>query len=424
MLLLLWLACNGSTSTPTPPPPHPPKAEVQPSPAPAPTAPVTVWTAENISTLVPVAPTREGKVPWVLPGNPVYDEVLQALASMVEKYAGDPQNPWAVAHGFLARGKDFKLADGRPAIPHLFATYAEPRTLGALNFWGFPKKAGEILVEPHTDLLIKNMQEAGVPPDADFPHADKKISLAELYRYTLLKTFLVADKNKSSFEGPNDIPWGLQALATWAPGPELQWITADGVPMDLDYLTTFLVAVVTQESAFMFQALQNGQRFERSGQNLFNYTCGGAHLVQGASYAVARGFGGPKDRKAMEAQVILLHYRLPIELSIYESAMARAPKMRGKLLVQQMKFLGHWLETTSKLSALGFYTPDATQQKLSETAAQKLVLTVQAIRDSGALDNMETIRKADEQLYLDIVGDGGHAIRGLELALGRGTIRY
>ncbi len=419
-LLLLWLACN----EPAAPPPPPPKTQVQPSPAPAPAPPVTVWTPENIGTLVPVAPTREGKVPWVLPANPAYDEALQSLASMVEKYAGDPENPWAVAHGLLARGKDFKLADGRPAIPQLFATYAEPRSIGTLNFWGFPQKSGEIRVEPHTDLLLKNMQEAGVAPDADFPHADKKISMADLYRYTLLKTFLVADKNKSSFEGPNDIPWGLQALATWSPGPELQWVTADGIPMDLDYLTTFLVAVVTQESAFMFQALQKGERFERSGQNLFNYTCGGAHLVQGASYAVARGFGGPKDHKAMEAQVILLYYRLPIELDIYQGAMARAPKMKGKLLVQQLKFLGHWLETTSKLSALGFYSPDATQQKLTETAAQKLVLTVQAIRDAGAFDNMETIRKSDEQLYLDMVGDGSHAIRGLELALGRGVIRY
>ena len=33
-------------------------------------------------------------------------------------------------------------------------------------------------------------------------------------------------------------------------------------------------------------------------------------------------------------------------------------------------------------------------------------------------------RVENEQLYLDIVGDSSHAIRGLDLALGLGEVRY
>ena len=78
----------------------------------------------------------------------------------------------------------------------------------------------------------------------------------------------------------------------------------------------------------------------------------------------------------------------------------------------------------SKLSAMGFYSPDAAQQKLLETAAQNLVIAVRALSDAGTLDNMPKLHTQDEQLYLDIVGDSAHAIRGLELALGRGSILY
>jgi hypothetical protein len=78
----------------------------------------------------------------------------------------------------------------------------------------------------------------------------------------------------------------------------------------------------------------------------------------------------------------------------------------------------------SKLQILGFYTPDDAQLKLLEMAAQKLVVAVQALRDGGVLDGMEALRVKDEQLYLDVIGDSAHAIRGLELALGRGKVAF
>jgi hypothetical protein len=201
-------------------------------------------------------------------------------------------------------------------------------------------------------------------------------------------------------------------------------VATDGTAMDLDDLTTFAVAVLTKESAFLIDAMQRGQPFERSGQALFSYTCGGSHLLQGASYAVARGYGTPRDRKAVEVQVPLLFYRLPIELGIYDVAMKRNPKHRVRLLVQRMKFLGHFLETMGKMEAMGLYVPDEKQSQRLEGAAQNLVLTVEALKKTGTFDNMETLRQKDEQLYLDVVGDAAHALRGLRLATGAGTLAW
>jgi hypothetical protein len=429
----------GSAQAPAAPqggPAAPGNASAGPTPAPAlaPPASVTVWNVDTIDGLVPVRPAREGKVARAVTALPQHDVALQLLKDIVARHASDPDNPWAVAHGVLAEGPGFRLSGGREVLPHLFATYAEARTFTGASgkarvLPGFPASRGAIRIEPHTDLLLKNFAEVGYAPEARAKAPFGETTLADLYRATVLKTYLDPARNHSSFKDPNDVVWGLQALAQWAPAPEgtkpeLQWVASDGTPMDLDTVTNFAAAVLTQESAFLFEDFQQGRPFQRAGQNLFSYTCGGSHLLQGASYAVARGFGSEMDRKAVVAQVPLLFYRLPGELRVYDEAMKQNPKHRTRLLVQRVKFLGHWLETTSKMQAMGLFVPTDAQMKSIEGAATNLVLTLDALRQQGTFDQLPQIRAQNEQLFLDIVGDSGHAIRGLELALGRGTIAY
>ena len=408
-----------------------PEPIAPPAPPPAPTAVAgpRVWTAADIRELVPVAPARNAAVARAIPPNPAYDAALSTLGKVVESHGADPDNPWAIAHGVLARGTEFRLTDGREAVPHVFATFAEPRTAGPFTGVGFPASRGAIRIEPHTDLILKNLTEAGYSPDDTMSvsmspgAAPTPIPLADLYRWTVLKTHLVPATNHASFDGPNDLPWALQALAAWAP-PDLRWTAADGTEMALEDVATFTVAVLQKESAFLTGHMTRKERFERKGQALFSYTCGGAHLLQGASYAVARGYGGPRARAVIEEQVGLAMYRMPIELDIVDAAIQQHRQHRVRLLVQRMKVLGHWLETVSKLQAMGFFTPDEAQLHLIEGAAQNLVATVNDLEKAKVFGELGALRAKDEQLYLDVVGDAAHAVRGLELALGRGTIGY
>lgn len=401
------------------------EAPVEPERAPA--APVVVapepsaevWSVTNIRELAPARPRNHAALTVPIPPLPAYDEALLSLGRVVEKYAGNPDNAWAIAHGLLARGEEFRLTTQLSAVSTLFSVYAEPRTVGTFTLLGFPKERAGIPVEPHTDLILKNLAEVGVQPDAAFPLGDAQVTAADVYRYTLLKTYLRVAENKSSYENPNDMAWGVQALATWAPSRELRWTALDGTAMDLGMLTDFLVVVLTKESKFLFDRMAAGQEFERAGQPLFTYTCGGAHLLQGASYAVGRGYGKPENRAYVAAQGRLLLYRLPGELRLYDAAMKKVPAERERLLVQRMKFLGHWLESMSKLRILGLFTPDDMQLKTVEGAAHNLALTVAELEKLGTFGRLDTLAKEDPQLYLDVIGDASHAVRGLELALGR-----
>lgn len=418
--LLRWLGGDDAPDDDGVPRPAPPPEVVE-TPA-KPTG--VVWTLENIRELQPVVPPHDDAVSRPIPPLPEYDKVLLRLGTVVERYDGDPDNAWAIAHGILARGPEFRLTNQLGAVAQLFSVFAEPRPVGALTLVGFPAERDGVGVEPHTDLILKNLSEVGITPDQSFPMAAAQVTGADLYRYTLLKTFLRPKENKSSFKDPNDMPWGLQALVAWAPTHDMRWVATDGTPMDLNELTDFMVLVLTKESKFMFDAMRAGGKFERKGQPLFAYTCGGAHLLQGTSYAVARGFGNDENRKYVAAQGPLLLYRLPIELSIYDDAMRSHRELREKLLVQRMKFLGHWLESMAKLQILGLFSPDDMQAHTIEGAAQNLALTVMELEKLGTFDHLDALKLSDHQLFLDVLGDSAHAVRGLELALGRQTLRW
>ena len=420
-LLLLFLAACGE---PTPPPPPAPTAT---TPAPAPTAAAPAqgpWNLASVAQLEPVLPTREGRTPKPIPPDPAYAAADALLAEIVNRYGGDPENPWAVAHGLLAQGPDFKLTNGEPGVEYLFATYAEELPAGGGAFVRFPTQKGKKRIEPHSALMLKNFAEIGVRPDRKVTVNGRPHTVADLYRGVLLSSWLDPARNHASFDSPNDVPWALQALATWAPEGPLRWTSTDGTEMDLDNLATFTVTVLVQETAFLQQAAAAGADFEKKGQGIFSYTCGGAHILQGASYAVARGRSTAKAKEAVLAQIPLWFYRLPKELTLYDQAMKQAPEHEVRLLVQRLKFAGHFLESMEKMAALGLFTPTDEQQKMLIGAAQQIALTTQALQAAGVFQNMETLRTQDEQLYLDVVGDAAHALRGLRLATGAGTLAW
>ena len=422
--LLLLIACGDSE------PPQPTEETPEPAAPAAQTAPASaaktaqVWSAQNIAQLMPKPASRAAKTPVPLESSEIYTSTLAILGGIVDAEATDPENPWAIGHGMLARGADMKLRGGQDAVDWLFSEYAEEFDAGGATLVRFPRARGDIRIEPHTDLILKALTEARVDPERIVTVGGNPHPVADLYRGSLLRTHLDPYKNHSSFDNPNDVPWAVQGLAAWAPG-DLTWLALDGTAMKLTGLIGFNIAVLDSETKFIADAMRSGADFERKGQAIFQYTCGGAHLLQGAALAAARFDSPPALKQTVAKQVDQMFYRLPRELAIYDAAAKRlGPRYATTMMVQRLKFTGHFLESMHKLAAMGYYTPTPEQQVLLEGAAKQVALVAQGLEKSGALSELASIREEDEQLYLDIVGDAAHAIRGLELALGQRGVFY
>ncbi len=381
------------------------------------------WTVANIDQLQPVVPSRTATTPVPLPEDPAIDQTLAILGKAVDKHGTDPTNPWAIGHAMLARGPELQLGNGQPAIPYLFETYGETFQAGEHTLIRFPKSQGSVRVEPHTELMLKVLTETGVDPSTPVKVQGQDFTVADLWRGAVIKTGLDPQQNRSNYAGTNDMPWSLQAMAAWAP-KRLEWTSVDSIRMNLDDLATFNMTVLVSESKPLFDAMQAEAGFEKKGQGIFAYTCGGAHLLQGVAYANQRGFGPELGPRFLQEQVDLLYYRLPRELQLYDDLMRKAPQHTVLLLVQRLKFTGHFLESAHKLAAMGVYTPDDEQKKLLEGAAQQVILTTRALEEQAAFDAMDAIRVDNEQLYLDLIGDSSHAINGLLLAQGKREVRY
>lgn len=381
------------------------------------------WSAANIQDLQPVAPSHTSKVPVAIEPTPQLEAVLRTLGAVVDARATDPATPWAIGHGMVARGKDLTLSNGQPAVDWLFAQYAEPLEAQGTTLVQFPDKKLELRVEPHADLMLKAMTEVGVDPAHTVTVAGQPHPVADLWRGALLRTHLVPARNHSRYASPDDIAWSLQGMSAWAP-PGLSWVALDGTPMNMDDLTDYAAAVLYSETRVLARSLETGQPFQRQGQGIFRYTCGGAHLLQGVSTAVMRGFGTDQARQVVDEQVALQFHRFPIEVAIYHQALTAYPEHAEKLQVQRLKFAGHFVESMSKLAAMGVYSPDAEQLAVLVSASDEIVDATARIEQLGLLSTLDVVRARDEQLYLDIVGDSAHGIRGLELALGRSELRW
>jgi hypothetical protein len=172
------------------------------------------------------------------------------------------------------------------------------------------------------------------------------------------------------------------------------------------------------------QARKQGVGFKKKGQGIFRYTCGGAHLMQGLNFAVARGYGSTTGKQVSKDQGPLLLWRFPIELAQIEAGIQQQKDFTFRLNVQRLKLTGHTLETLHKLSAMGQLDNDPGLKTRLDVIALQVVESVRRLESQKAFQNLDQIRIKDEQLYLDIVGDAAHALRGLKLAMGQQGVRY
>ena len=400
---LLVAGCSGASAP----------SQSTPAPAPAPEPP----TAE----VTPAAP----KV--VHPGGPFRAEAKGLLSTVIAREAGNPANAWALAHGILAMGPGFEGTDGRRAIDVLVDDFLQAERLAGLKglqpFFPDATAAG-VPVEPHTDLILKTLVEVGLALEEPLTSKPGAPTLERLLRSSHARSELVPGvKGKQAFPKPDDVAWSIQAWCqgSHAGAPE-SWRGGNGKEHSVNGVALQQLEMLEAETWFMRQAMNEGGTVQKRRQGIFGFTCGGAHLYQAVEACASAGF--PRDDKARDRidkinEIYL--WRIALETKMVEDAMQQAPKLAPVLYNQDVKFLGHMLESLGKAERDGLFTPTDQERLLLQDAEGRLLAHVLQM---GKLQVYEADKLAawmngsdagTRQFYLDVVGDASHAYKGLTL---------
>ena len=383
-------------------------------------------TIENIDNFAITLPKRSNRDVFISPLNQPQREMVKVVKNVLEHYALQGDDPWAMGHALLALGATEKTVTDQLIVDAIFE-YAEIDNIHGVPYPMFPrektKPQGTIPIAPHKDLMMKILIETGVSPDRKVIVKGTEFTVGDYYKASILRAYLNPQTNDSSYLSPNDMPWSVQGITSLIQ-PNQTWVSSSGMMGSADFFTQFIFAVLSQESTTLKKAMAAGADFKKDRTGIFQYTCGGSHLLQSAAYATARGFGNEQTRAELDIQIDLLFYRFPKELQIYDKIMKEQPEQKVRLLAQRLKFVGHFLESAQKMSLLELYKPNTLQIRLMQGAMDQLVLTIRALQQDGVYQSLYNLKANDPQLYRDILGDSAHALYAMYLFSGNRYITY
>jgi len=337
--------------------------------------------------------------------------MIRALSLLVKEGATDPADPWSMAHGIVAFGPELRASDGRFAVDAIVSDYIQSREVDGAIRWSFPDRTPEGRpLQPHDNLIAKVLSTSGLPLDRSFPvRGEREVTLEA-----------ILESVRATFERPpNAHEWGHQAwtlealMVSSQPGTKLE---LDGWSPTYTEVVVFTMEALARLQSFLKELMERGRPdlVEKKKQGIYAHTCGGLHLVQAAVRGASQ-VGAETLLSRAREQLEIVRFRFDAERQTYRQAILDAPKYRTILLVQEMKFFGHVLETYGLAAEWGVITPTPKLREFIADVAGDLIDTVRELdSDYGEL---EAYRKRGSQTYFDLIGDGCHAIRGLRLAL-------
>jgi hypothetical protein len=345
----------------------------------------------------------------------------QTLDAVVRTHGADPDSPWAIGHSLVALGADLRLSNGEDAVQWLFSQYATRTPLGDTWVLSFPASKDDRPVEPHPGQLLKALTDAGVSPSTEVTVDGHPHTAGDLYRGVLAKSWFDSKTGRSSFKETNDIPWTLFGLANWS-APDMAWTDGEDHTTTLTELTNHASMSLSTATHFLAEAAQKKTQFTKRGQGIFQYTCGGAHLIQGVARAKLRGFGLNTSDGPFRHQLRLLQYRFPQELAQIDAGAKASPRHAIPLAVQRLKLTGHTLETLGQLAVSGH--PDAPKPEELQPIVEEVLRSVALLESLSVFKSLHIMKTENEQMFLDVIGDSAHALRGLRISRGESPVYY
>lgn len=318
-------------------------------------------------------------------------------------------NPWALAHGITLEGRSFMALDGRLATDIIVSDFLRREGKAPkedLRFDAFAPNG--MPVEPHPNLMVKTLLLAGVQPSRSF-----RVPGGPPVTLGALVEDLKRDFRRDSALSPHGA-WTLDALSHALP-PGSSFTNGAGETIRLDEVMDEALALLEREQAELLAGMKAGlPQVPKRKQGIYAHPCGGLHLFQ----AVATHARHPSVRKAwgprLDTQVDVLFYRLGSESRQYDAALTSAPpEYRLPVLIQMVKFYGHFLETLGRYREETGWKPTPAQRQSVDQARALLDGASSRLNASLQLLDMTSFQSTQPQLSLDLIGDSCHAAHGL-----------
>lgn len=330
--------------------------------------------------------------------------------------AADPKNPWALAHGITAFGKSYAAADGRRATDvivndFLLKNSAPDGGMADGSPFGFLRYGADgTPIEPHPHLLTKTLVLAKVPLGESFKTSFGAVTLKQLVESVKQGFHHVPARD----DYWHDVGWTLDLLSqTLKPGPGAVFVNGKGQRIDFNQVMDDALLYLERATSDLKEGLAKGApQVDKRKQGLYAHSCGGLHLVQAvfgwARYPMVK----KKWAARLDGQIAILFYRLDSERRQYDQALEQLPGHKLEVLVQMVKFYGHFLETTGRLKTENGWKPTAAQQISIHRAKALLDNATRLLDEMRAFEMMSELKSTKKQVYLDLIGDSCHATHG------------
>ncbi len=343
------------------------------------------------------------------------EELKAFLSQYLMRVGRDPKNPWLLAHALLVFGKDLKLKNGKLVIDHIVSTYMKISVYKHHIIPYFPDSTRYLRIDPHPYTQLKIFLDIGVPMSRVFKVGMYNITLGQMFKAAIMSL-----PPKQSELQISDGVWLLLAMYGRLKKPhEWVWTNVDGQQVNFFRLLWRTFFYLDKQTSFLRQLWARGvKKIVKKRQYIYREPCGGFHLLQ----ATLRWMGHPMLKRKLKdlfnAQVELMFYRYVAETRLYVDYFKRYQHnkvYRLIILLQQLKFLGHFLETIALLHEWKQLNPTLDQRKIIRRATRLLMITVMLLNRLGFYANAESLKKTSFQYFLDLSGDSAHALHSLQL---------
>ncbi len=344
-------------------------------------------------------------------------QTAETLRTQCLLHAADPKNPWALAHGITGLGGSFAAADGRRAADVIVSDFllrapADAVLKGAAPL-GFARATQDgTPVEPHANLLTKTLVHAGMKDAQTFKTPQGEVTLAQLVGSVQHGFRHVPEVEAYWIE----VGWTLDLLASRMTPSRAKFKNGAGEEMDLNKVMDDALFYLERSQRELIDGMAKGlPEVPKNRKGIYAHPCGGLHLVQAVMHWARFPEVRKKWGKRLDQQVEVLFYRLGSEQRQYEAVLRDHPQHKLQILVQMMKFYGHFLETTGRMKRDKVVTFDRARLQQVRKAEALLDHAVGELEKMHAWARLGEVSKTQRQIGLDLIGDACHAANGMTL---------